>query len=122
MHESAVSQERWVRCPPGELERVARRERVDKRRQALGKLAGVSAVMAFSGVGGFFVARWLLKSTEYRFGGIACSDVVPLFRDYYQERLGDELTRKVSLHLEQCPHCGPAYRHMAATMARSRQA
>ncbi len=64
----------------------------------------------------YFTTGWLRQPTEYRYGGIACSEVKPLLPDYLAKKLDAELVRKIDVHLTECPDCRPMYRRMVKEM------
>lgn len=103
--------DQWRPCPPGELRRIVARKRTRQRRRVLKKLAGTAAGLLVLGSGGYVASRWLSEPAEYRFGGIACSEVMRLLPDYREKKLGSVLSEKITAHLGECPKCGPIYRH-----------
>lgn len=86
------------------------RARTQQRRRVLKKLGGAAAGLLVLGSGGYVVSRWLSEPREYRYGGIACSEVMRLLPDYREEKLGAVLSEKIAAHLAECPKCGPMYR------------
>jgi hypothetical protein len=103
-------------CPPGELRTIADRTKPRRRRDALRQIGGVTAALIAAGAGGYLVSEWLWGVREYDYGGIVCSQVVPLFRDYHAKSLDVETSRKIAVHLEQCSQCGPAYQRLVEKM------
>lgn len=110
------NQDPWNECPPGELQRMAERLKIRQRRQALKRIGSAATALTVVSAGGYVAGRWLLGPAENRYGGIACSEVMPLLTDYRAKKLDPPLMRKIAAHLAECPHCGPMYRKMAAEM------
>lgn len=106
--------DQWRPCPPGELRRMAARERTQQRRCVLKKLGGTTVSLLMLGSGGYVASRWLFEPAECRYGGIACRDVMPLLRDYREKNLSAAISAKIAAHLGECPKCEPIYRHGSA--------
>ncbi len=102
----------WDACPPGELTRMVRRIDIRRRREALKRMGGVAAAVVVVGLGGYAATEWLGGPREYHYGGIACSEVMRRMPDYMASRLPADLMRRIGVHLEKCPNCGPRYRQM----------
>jgi hypothetical protein len=117
MNDTPKDRDQWERCPPGELQRLVHRVRTRQRRQVLKRLAGVGAALVLIGAGGYVAGQWWHQPTEHHFGGIACSEVMRLLPDYRANKLDAELARRISIHLEKCPNCGPAYRRATSAKA-----
>jgi hypothetical protein len=104
----------WVKCPPGELTRLAKRLRWNRQRRIfLGASAAVS-------VAGLLLALWLgwpasTDMREYHFAGISCSQVRQLAPKYLAGELKPALREKVSQHLAQCPLCKQFMKDMGMT-------
>lgn len=103
----------WTDCPAGALERAVRRaSRRERMRRAL---PGAAAIVAVVGLALF----WLTirpsgrpaapSSTEYYYGGIACSEVVRREQDYVSGALDAETRSRIDEHLEACPKCRRVY-------------
>jgi len=110
MNQSLSSPEPWRDCPPGELLRMLRTIKIDQRRRAMKQLAATgAAIVVFGGVG--YAAFDRARSPRAgRYGGLACSGVLVLLPDYRARRLSADRSRQVTLHLRDCPNCGPAFR------------
>ncbi len=108
----------WQPCPPGELKRMADRIRLRERRKALKKMGAAGAALLVAVGGGYLAKEWFDQPREYHFGGIACSEVMPLLPDYRAGKLDELLRNQVSEHLDKCPNCGPMYRRMLDEMQR----
>ncbi len=113
----------WEDCCQGELGQMVDRMRTVRRRRFLSQASVAALTLAVTGAGISFAGyRWWL-SGDYRYGGIACSEVMRLLPKYHAGELDAQLSRQIAIHLEQCPDCGPAYRRMIqddhAALARS---
>jgi hypothetical protein len=122
MNTPAEPQDEWIACCPGELQRMVGRIKNRQRRQFLIQLGAAASTIVVLGAGGYFALRQSEQPTEYRYGGIACSEVMPLLPEYRVGKLDPELTRQITVHLEKCPNCGPMYRRMIGEMASTRPA
>jgi len=93
---------------------MVREIRLRQRRKLLKQL-GTAAASLFVVGGAAYVAadRWLWPEKSPP-GGIACSEVGPLLPAYCEQELEPTLAEKVTVHLDACPECGPAYEKMVA--------
>ncbi len=117
MNTAPTNQDPWDACLPGELHRMVVRVKTRRRRRFLKQLGGAAAAVFVVGAGAYVTGRWLRRPTEYHFGGIACREVKRQVSDYRAKRLAPGLMRRISIHLRECPLCGPAYRRMTAEVA-----
>ncbi len=116
MNTESAHQDQWDACPAGELQRMVGRIKARRQRRLLTQVGSTAAALLTAFAAAFFTTGWLRQPTECRFGGIACSEVKPLLPDFLAEKLDAELARKVDIHLQQCPDCGPMYRRMVTEM------
>jgi hypothetical protein len=91
--------------------------KVRKRRRALMQIGGIAASVAVAGPAAYLAGRWLIGPTEYDYGGIACSEVMPLMPKYRAEQLPARQMGQIAVHLSECPKCGPAYDRMVGAAA-----
>lgn len=118
MNEINRHDEPWQACPTGTVSRMAgelrsRRKARTQRRVAVASGVGVALVAVAVGLG---LSIFLRGPTEYRFGGIACSEVRALLPEYLQGALADrQLAQSIDQHLAECPHCGPLVDQMQAS-------
>lgn len=110
MSQPLSTSDSWQDCPPGELKRMLETIKIRGRRRALKQLGALGAAIAVSGIGGHAAITRTYFPRETRYGGLACREVMELLSNYRAKRLSDELSRKVTLHLRQCPDCGPRFR------------
>ena len=122
MNESTPNHDAWQPCPPGEIGRMVGQLNTQRRRQQLKQFGGgVAALVLLTAV--VIAGRGLLtrpSPSEPIYGGIACSQVMPLMQAYHDRTLAPALTKKIRIHLDQCPNCGPKYRQMYAHAAVAR--
>ncbi len=59
-------------------------------------------------------ADWWLWSDGSPPGGIACNEVIRLLPAYHAQNLKPTLAEKISIHLDECTKCGPAYERKVA--------
>jgi hypothetical protein len=83
---------------------------VRHRRRALKQLGAAGAAVVVFGIVGYAAIGRTHFPRETRYGGLACGEVMELLPDYQAKRLSAELSHKVTLHLRQCPDCGPTFR------------
>lgn len=118
MNEINRHDEPWQACPAGTINRMAgelrsRRKTRTQRRVAVASGVGVALVAVAVGVG---LSIFLQGPTEYRFGGIACSEVRALLPEYLQGAMADrQLAQSIDQHLAECPVCGPLVDQMQAS-------
>lgn len=94
----------WDRCPPGKLFGLGRRLRGRKTRRQF--LKGAAAAVGVLVTGGAFGLWWAARRTrEFDFGGITCSQVIPLMGDYMARKLPLADQTRVGEHLALCPRC-----------------
>lgn len=104
VHEERASD--WATCDGGYLTQISTRRKSLRRRRAVVRRVGASAVLACLLVG----IVWGVSSRggdggENYFGGIACSEVRDNMQGYMAGELPEELERKVETHLAHCPRC-----------------
>lgn len=116
MNQALSSNERWQDCPPGELQRILETIKIRRRRRALRQLGGAGAAIALMGIFGYNAINWTSLPQEKRYGGLACSEVMELLPDYQARRLSAKLSRQVTIHLRQCPDCGPRFRSAGGSL------
>lgn len=102
MHSSLI--DLWEPCPSGTLQNLASRLRANRRRAQAVRLSLVTSLVFGTGV-----VLWSTysKPVEYDFGGIVCSEVRQISKDYLGGHLALELTHKIDAHLLECPNCKP---------------
>jgi len=110
MSQPLSTSDSWQDCPPGELKRMLGTIQVRHRRRALKQIGAAGATIAVFGLVGYAAIGRTYFLRETRYGGLACREVMELLPDYRAKRLSAELSRKVTLHLRQCPDCGPRFR------------
>jgi hypothetical protein len=119
MNESTPDHDAWQPCPPGEIGRMVGQLNTQRRRQQIKQFGvGVAALVLLAAV--VIAGRGLLTRPSPSgplYGGIACSQVMPLMQAYHDGTLAPGLTKKVRIHLEQCPNCGAKYRQLYAHAA-----
>lgn len=103
----------WQPCTPGELRRMVTRIKTEERRLMLKQVGGVVAGVLVLGVGGHLASQHWPRSSEPRYGGIACSEVRPLMPEYQAGELAAKLTEKIKAHLARRPQCRKIAREMS---------
>jgi hypothetical protein len=95
----------WGPCPSGKLKLLARGERVRQRRHFVIRATGaVGAVALVSGA----VHQWIGSPEPVHdpvIAGISCSRVKELSTKFVSGTLEDDLTRRITAHVKQCPSC-----------------
>ena len=114
MNREILQSDQWEPCTPGELQRLATRLKTHERRLMLKQLGGVAAGVLVLGVGGYLASQHWPRSSEQRYGGIACAEVMRLMPRYRARELSAELTQKIQIHLAECPQCGKMARKPSA--------
>ena len=112
-------QDEWRECPRGELERMVERLEALRTARRRRQIVVTSAVIAMVGavvVGG---RQLWIGSSEFEYGGIACSDVAVLMANYSAGSLDEDLAEKVRLHLHECQQCGPKFQRMFGELAKT---
>jgi hypothetical protein len=109
-----TSETEWQACEPSDLGRFVS---VMKKRRQISHLitaAEIATVCLVVGVIGFFGMNQLSKSPsppsgniaeKHRPGGLYCSEVLALAKDYVSNVLDQKTTQKVEAHLADCPGC-----------------
>ena len=104
----------WQSCAPGDLGRFVS---VMKKRKQISHLittAEIATVCLVVGVVGFFGMNQLANSSnppseniaeKHRPGGLDCTEVLALAKDYVSKALDQKTTQKVKAHLADCPRC-----------------
>ena len=107
----------WNACEPGQLRELANSMRSETQKQQSAKMAwgalggvGLAAILvvgiAFSGLLGGPDSRPGIQSTNFGpKGGITCGRCIEVYNDYVAGILDSEMMTRVSLHLDDCPHC-----------------
>ncbi len=108
MNATTNGDDHWEACRDGELRKMAERIGTRQRRRFLIRAGSAAAGAAAVGGGVLLVGLWLQRPAEYRYGGIACSEVAALIDDYRAEQLAPDVMRQISRHLDECPNCGRA--------------
>lgn len=100
----------WQPCEPGQLRDFAGQVQSAKRRNELmrGLAAATLACAALTLV--MTTAAMTFKQTTaptipVNQTRLSCSKVIKVYDDYAAGELDDELTVRVSTHLDNCPHC-----------------
>ena len=114
MNREMLQSDQWEPCTPGELQRVVTRIKTHERRLMLKQLGGGAAGVLVLGVGGYLASQYGPRSSQQRYGGIACSEVMRLMPRYRARELSAELTRKIQIHVAECPRCGKMARESSA--------
>ncbi|MFK7776518.1 MAG: zf-HC2 domain-containing protein [Gimesia sp.] len=102
----------WQACAPGDLSRFVS---VMKKRKQISHLitaAEIATVCLVVGAVGFFGMNQFSNSStqpniaeQHRPGGLYCSEVLVLAKDYVADALDQKTTQKVDTHLANCPSC-----------------
>lgn len=115
MRTQVHSPDDWQPCPPGSLASFAGKEQSRQRRRFLAKLGGVASVLLL--VGGTAYLAWTPRRLgEPNFGGITCTEVRANGMAYMAGRLDAGLSKRIHIHLEQCPLCQKVFREMPRKM------
>ena len=101
----------WEPCPPGEIARLGRKLRGRKSRRTFLRTAAATAATALT-AGGVIAVIVGRQNKEYDYGGIVCSEVVPLAPAYLAGDVPEPTRSKVATHIALCPNCGPYYQKL----------
>lgn len=114
MNDQPPNEDLWQACPQGELQKMVRGVRTRRRRQMLKQFGTATASLFLVGIVGYVSTDRWLGSDGFPPGGIACNEVMRLLPAFHARKLEPTLAQKVSIHLDECPQCGPAYEQMVA--------
>ncbi|MCH9656104.1 MAG: zf-HC2 domain-containing protein [Planctomycetes bacterium] len=110
------SEAEWQACTPGDLGRFVSVMKKRKQISYLISAAEIATVCLVVGGIGFFGLNQLSNSSttpqeniteqhQHRPGGLYCSEVLALAKDYVANLLDQKTTQKVEAHLADCPSC-----------------
>jgi hypothetical protein len=109
MRETLQPSDNWTACPPGALQDSARKLRGRRRLKRAAPLATLAAVLLAALV---FALRTPSSrqfgppgNVDYDYGGIACSEVVPLLDDLAIGQVDADTRARIEEHLQLCPKC-----------------
>lgn len=105
MNNSPELRDGWTPCPIGTLSTLAGNERRRRRRRFLIQSGGVTGAVVLTFGFGWSVFRGNRKPDDPIHGGIACSRVREIARQFVQGQLEDTVVRQVTIHLEECERC-----------------
>jgi len=98
------NQEDWTPCRRGEVSSLV--QALKGRRQAKKvqrRLVVTGALMAVAAVGYYFTG--LRPTDQFKYGGIACSEVAQSAQEFVSGDLDDETQQQIDEHLAHCPRC-----------------
>jgi len=104
----------WQACAPGDLGRFVSVMKKRKQISYLITATEIATVCLVVGVIGFFGMNQLSNSSnppseniaeKHRPGGLYCSEVLALAKDYVAKVLDQKTTQKIEAHLADCPYC-----------------
>ena len=102
----------WQACAPGDLGRFVSVMKKRKQISYLITAAEVATVCLVVGAVGFFGMNQFSNSStspsvaeKHPPGGLYCSEVLVLAKDYVANVLDQKTTQKVAAHLADCPRC-----------------
>ncbi len=102
--------DQWEECPAGELQRVVRRAKNQRRDRIAARSIAAAGLVAICLLGGLLVVQQLAKLRDPLIAGIRCSEVrekLPQFASLQAAKQD-----QIKSHLAHCEHC----RSMAAEM------
>lgn len=105
MNNSPELRDGWTPCPIGTLSTLAGNERRRRRRRFLIQSGGVAGAVVLTFGFGWSVFRGNRKPDDPIHGGIACSRVREIAREFVQGQLDDKVNRQIRIHLEECERC-----------------
>lgn len=120
MNDSNHADREWQPCAPGTLTGIAASVRARRRRRTAWLAAGTLCSVVLVGVLSYMI--WKPGQREFNFGGIACSEVRANMVDYRMQRLPPDVSRRIALHMEQCPSCQEYMKRMQAQQAAAHRA
>ena len=106
MSEPIESVDEWDACPAGELNRVVRRLRSQRRDLKTAKFVASGGALVCVIVLGLMFARHQHDAV--------CADVQSKLNGYIAGDLNPDVSESIRRHLEICPKCESAYRHLTA--------
>lgn len=108
----------WEPCPQGALSQFAQQHQAHQRRQFLIKTSGIAGgILVTAGIG--YVAFREPSVDDLEFGGITCTEVRAKAPRYMAGELDEVLSKKIEIHLEQCPQCPVLMKKMMDDMKQS---
>lgn len=94
----------WKKCPQGVLGKVVARLNSDDRRESFRRISGVAFVVCFVLV--VAAIQWGKPvNSDVEFGNLTCAEVAELLPQHESRLLSDEMSRRVEIHLANCPAC-----------------
>lgn len=109
MREPIQPSDDWSACPPGALQDSARKLRGRRRLKRAAPLTALAAVLLAAVI---FALRTPSgrqfappANVDYHYGGIACSEVVPLLDDLAIGRVDADTRARIEEHLQLCAKC-----------------
>lgn len=110
--------EHWKPCPDGLIGGMVRRQRWQRRRQAVERAAIPVAVIALACI---FYLTTAGGSGEQGIRMISCTEAMSHFAALRSENLDATTKASVERHLENCPHCRRKYQQDGLQDASDRQ-
>lgn len=98
----------WTPCEPGELTELADGLRAETQRATNRRLISAASFMVAAVVLVIVALNLGGNDPAVQFGpkgGLSCGECVRLYNDFAAGSLDNELSTRVSLHLDGCPHC-----------------
>lgn len=117
MRKSIQRDDDWPACPPGALQDTARKLRGRRRLKRALPLAALAVVLFAAVV--FSLRTPSVRQiappggVDYHYGGIACSEVVPLLDDLASGRVDADTRARIEEHLQLCAKCRAVQSNMS---------
>ncbi len=108
----------WEPCALGEVARLGKKLRGRKTRRMFLRASVATAASVLAAGGGVWLAFGYERDGEYDYGGIGCSEVVRLSREYMEGKVPQPTQSQIAAHVAKCPRCGPLFKQMREQMGR----
>ena len=116
MNENTNAQclEDWEPCESGELRQMVWRVKTERRNREIIKVGGAFVVLLLCAFAATLIWQQMNASGKYDYGGISCKEVKSHLEAFKEGKIHDQqLVDSLRIHLDKCPHCGPAYKKMS---------
>ena len=103
--EHSQPESEWTSCPSGTLQGLSARLKTERRAEQLWKGSAATSLLLLVGMGVWFFTRPAGMAPGVTIAGLTCQEVHGLLPEYAAKQTDQELTERITLHLEGCPMC-----------------
>lgn len=113
MQQIQNSNDGWRTCPSGTLIQLSTRLRKSQQRQAVQRIAGITAtLLLILTAGSWYPSQSHVLPDDYPHGGISCMEVRDSLPLILSDKANQKLVSKIRLHLSACPRCAELARRI----------